>query len=240
MKLNPIYRKDELSSARSLTLPAVITGVNLVLAILVVINLFATCMRAQNSGEIPYRDYLRVYYAAAAIEYVFLLLIAPLLSAPAISGERENGMLGLLLSTQLGPWDIISGKLMSAMGTLLLLLITTFPQMATAFLFGGITLMDAMGYILFLVVSDLYAVCIGLLSGVSTTTRGAAIAVSYTGVCTSMIIGIGAFFMHDAFYAPWQNIYYWEVGIMLVLSVLCVFIAARLLSPKRGHRIRLR
>lgn len=40
MKLNPIYRRDELTGTRSLSLPLLITLLNAGLSILVLINLF--------------------------------------------------------------------------------------------------------------------------------------------------------------------------------------------------------
>ena len=67
MKRSPIYRKDELVSARSLMLPFLITAVNGGLSVLALANISFIAISAQNSGEISYMNFLRVYYVAAAV-----------------------------------------------------------------------------------------------------------------------------------------------------------------------------
>ena len=68
MKLNPIFRRDEIINARSLTLPLLVTLLNGGLSILILINLFYIVSTAELTGEIAYRSFLRIYYIAALLE----------------------------------------------------------------------------------------------------------------------------------------------------------------------------
>ena len=50
MKRNPIFRRDELINARSLTLPLLVTLLNGGLSILILINLFYIVSTAELTG----------------------------------------------------------------------------------------------------------------------------------------------------------------------------------------------
>ena len=148
MKRNPIFRRDELINARSLTLPLLVTLLNGGLSILILINLFYIVSTAELTGEIAYQSFLRIYYIAALLELLLVLLLAPALAASSVASERDQRSLGLLLTTQLTPADIIIGKLMSVMSTLMLLVATALPIFATVYIYGGITFFDILMYLL--------------------------------------------------------------------------------------------
>ncbi len=99
MKLNPIFRRDEIINARSLTLPLLVTLLNGGLSILILINLFYIVSTAELTGEIAYRSFLRIYYIAALLELLLVILIAPALAASSVASERDQRSLGLLLTT---------------------------------------------------------------------------------------------------------------------------------------------
>ena len=62
MKRNPIFRRDELINARSLTLPLLVTLLNGGLSILILINLFYIVSTAELTGEIAYQSFLRRHW----------------------------------------------------------------------------------------------------------------------------------------------------------------------------------
>lgn len=67
------------------------------------------------------------------------MLLAPTLTASAIAGERERGLLeGLQLSPLTGP-RIVLGKLASALFFILLLMLAALPVVAICFLLGGVS-----------------------------------------------------------------------------------------------------
>ena len=85
MKRNPIFRRDELINARSLTLPLLVTLLNGGLSILILINLFYIVSTAELTGEIAYQSFLRIYYIAALLELLLVLLLAPALAASSVA-----------------------------------------------------------------------------------------------------------------------------------------------------------
>jgi ABC-type transport system involved in multi-copper enzyme maturation permease subunit len=79
-----------------------------------------------------------IFAVVAGMQLMAMCAIAPALTANAITSEREQLTLDLLRTTLLSPRAIITGKLLSALIFLLLLLFTAFPLQSLAFLFGGV------------------------------------------------------------------------------------------------------
>jgi len=70
------------------------------------------------------------------------MLIAPSLTAPAIAGERERGLLEGLQLSELTPLRILQGKLASALSFLLLMLVVSLPVTSVCFILGGVSAGD--------------------------------------------------------------------------------------------------
>ena len=73
------------------------------------------------------------------IQLGLVLFIAPGLTAGTISTEREKQTLSILLTTSQSSFQIISGKLLSSIAFLLLLMVAALPIYSLVFLFGGIS-----------------------------------------------------------------------------------------------------
>ncbi len=86
---------------------------------------------------------------------VVICVLAPSLTAGAISGEYERKTMDLLLATPLSPFSILFGKLAAALSYIVLVLVASIPLVSLAFVFGGVTLSDLLGA---LVVLFLFAV----------------------------------------------------------------------------------
>lgn len=67
------------------------------------------------------------------------MLLAPVLTAPSIAGERERGLLESLHLSPLSPAHIASGKLLSALSLVALLLLVPLPIVAMCFPLGGVS-----------------------------------------------------------------------------------------------------
>lgn len=227
MKLNPIYRRDELTGTRSLSLPLLITLLNAGLSILVLINLFYVTADAGVTGEISYGNFLRIYYYAAGIEYFALLMMAPVLTASSITLEKERKTLGLLLTSQLSPREIIRGKLFSALSLLFETFVTALPILATVSIFGGVTWLELLVAVLVTAVSLFYASSVGILTSARLHTTTSATAAAYIAVLGSMAV----FFL--GLYAAW--VLPGELMLMVVLSFVFLEIAERSLLPRRRH-----
>ena len=137
MNDNPILLKDTLLSSRGLFLPLLISITNLVLLILLIGNLYYISLNGVQTGEIRYSAFLQSYYLVGAGLFLFLLLLAPAITVSSLSIEEQN-MLELLLGTDLDSRSIILGKLYTELSTLITLLFSTLPFLATVYLYGGI------------------------------------------------------------------------------------------------------
>lgn len=67
------------------------------------------------------------------------MLIAPALTATAIAGERERGLLEQVQLSPLSPWHIAWGKLQSALLLIGLMLLVPLPVIAICFFTGGVS-----------------------------------------------------------------------------------------------------
>ena len=238
MRLNPIFLKDEISSARSFTLPALVTLVNGSLSVLVISNLFFISKSARITGEISYVNFLRIYYLAAAAEVLLILLITPALTATSVSGERDRKTLGLLLTTQLDPWDIVIGKLMGALSTLLLLVLTSMPILATVYIYGGITWYQLSMFFFFLVTSAVFCSSIGIMVSSFFTTTAAATAVAYVMIFVSYTVMLMAAIFRVQLGIPENRI---VPGIFIsiwIMSLFLLYISKRHVTPHRRRKLR--
>lgn len=90
------------------------------------------------------------------------MIIAPAMTAGAISGERERQTLDLLLVTNTGSFRIALGKLMESFGFLALLIMCSLPTMSLVLITGGATIIQVLTSALFLIITALAALSVGL------------------------------------------------------------------------------
>lgn len=117
-----------------------------------------------------------LFMGIVGIELMLIIFIAPAFTAGAITGERERLTYDLLKTTLLPSPSFVIGKLESALGYVLLLLLSAIPLQSIAFLFGGVTELEL---ILSLVLLAVTAVALGTVgiyfSAVATRTLSASV-----------------------------------------------------------------
>ena len=95
---------------------------------------------ARSAGSAAAGEIGRVLFlGVVGIELLLIIFIAPAFTAGAITGERERQTYDLLQTTLLATPSFVIGKLESALGYILLLLLSGIPLQSIAFLFGGVT-----------------------------------------------------------------------------------------------------
>lgn len=142
MKMNPVYRQETMVGSRSLRLPLVILVFNSILALVALLDMYSMISQVRQTVEIQYSSFLSLYVFATSVEFVMLLFLVPAMTAGSISGERERRTLNLLLTTQMTAGDVVIGKLVANLSTILLLIVSSFPILALVFIYGGITILD--------------------------------------------------------------------------------------------------
>lgn len=131
----------------------------------------------------------KLFFAAVtAVELGLICLLAPALTADLISGERERQTLDLLLVTPLSRRQIVVGKLVAALGSLLLLIVLALPIQAISVLIGGVGLEELAAGLWLLTLTAVTYGCVGLWWSARLRTTRAALLLSYV----TTLIGVGA------------------------------------------------
>lgn len=147
MKMNPVYKRETMVSSRSFKLALILMIFNGILALVALLNMYSALAQVHLTAEIQYSSFLDLYVFVAVLEFVMLIFIMPAITAGSISGERERQTLELMLTTQMTPVDIVMGKMMASLSTMMIMIVSSFPILAMVFVYGGVTMHD-MGMLL--------------------------------------------------------------------------------------------
>ena len=140
MRLNPIFERELSVQSRSYVLPLIVVILNAILFLAGLLGIFGVITRMQLSAEHDYGAFLGIYAMVALLSFGLLVLITPSLSAGALSGERQAGTLDLLLTTQMSPAQIVTGKLASSAWMLAVLICSALPALLVPPVFGGVSM----------------------------------------------------------------------------------------------------
>jgi ABC-type transport system involved in multi-copper enzyme maturation permease subunit len=120
-----------------------------------------------------------IFGALMLLETMLVALLAPAVTAGAISGERERQTLGMLAATPISSLAIVVGKLLSALTYVFLLIAASIPLTALVFVFGGVGPDDVVrGYAVLLVTAIGFG-AVGLACSAIMRRTQAAIIVAY-------------------------------------------------------------
>lgn len=171
---NPLVTKELLARMRGPRAFIVATTLLLPLAGVAALlySMITSMPNSEFSGSVPIG---KLFFAAVtAVELGLICLLAPALTADLISSERERRTLDLLLVTPLSRRQIVVGKLVAALGSLLILIVLALPIQAVAVLIGGVGWEELLLGLLILTLTATTYGCVGLYwSACVRTTRGA-------------------------------------------------------------------
>lgn len=119
------------------------------------------------------------------------LLIAPAITATAIAGERERGLLEGLQLAPLTPWRIVGGKLLSALSFVVLMILVSLPITAICFLMGGVSPGEFYAALLLHLVTAMTGLALGLACSAWSHRAGNAVRVTFVwlfawAACTAL------------------------------------------------------
>ena len=124
-------------------------------------------------------------------------LIAPALTAGAISREREGRTYDLLFATPIGARRVITGKVLSALGYIFLLDLAALPLLCVVFVFGGVALANLIAAYALIIATSAAIGMLGIFF--SALTRRTALA----AILTYSVVGL-LFFGTILFSSFWQ------------------------------------
>jgi hypothetical protein len=139
-RMNPVMLKELRGRMRGVRAFVVLTVyLGLMSGFTALLYLISTA-NARTTGTAAAGEVGRVLFMGiVGIELMLIIFIAPAFTAGAITGERERQTYDLLRTTLLPSPSFVIGKLESALGYVLLLLLAAVPLQSIAFLFGGVS-----------------------------------------------------------------------------------------------------
>lgn len=206
MILNPVLAKELRDRVRSWRSPLIISIYLLTLA---GIGGFAYYLQTRYSygGTQALRLGMTIFGILVIVQIILIAFLTPGMTASIISGERERQTWPLLLVTRLSPLSIISGKLLSAISYMVLLILVSMPIYSTIFLFGAVAMRDLLLIVLISLVTTVTIASIGLLCSALFKRTITSIVISY--LVTFFLFGgtlILAFVIQDLTMQKWARL----------------------------------
>jgi ABC-type transport system involved in multi-copper enzyme maturation permease subunit len=78
------------------------------------------------------------FISISTMQVLLGILVAPAITAGALTVEREQRSFELLAISLVRPWSIVFGKLVSALSFIVLLAVASIPLVSVCFLLGGV------------------------------------------------------------------------------------------------------
>ncbi|GAB6155429.1 ABC transporter permease [Desulfosporosinus burensis] len=178
MILNPVLAKELRDRVRTWRSPLLIS---LYLMTLAGIGGFAYYLQTRYSygGTQALRLGMTIFAILVIVQLILIAFLTPGMTASIISGEKERQTWPLLLVTRLSPFSIVSGKLLSAISYMVLLILVSMPIYSTIFLFGAVAMRDLLVVVLISLVTTVTIASIGLLCSALFKRTITAIVISY-------------------------------------------------------------
>ena len=238
-RVNPVYKKELKQSARTSRTAIILLVYN---GLMLLFGLFAFYVTFEGDRQlsVSYTDILSVYSIMTGIELGLILLITPMLTAGTIAGEREKQTLDILLTTRLTPEKLISGKLQSALSTILMLVFSSLPVLALVFSVGGVTFRDLAQFIVLIFITSIYIGSMGMFFSVLCRRTTEATIWSYVALAivlfgTTAVVGVTGILkcmnaeQGDGYYGVFSLYTYYNIGIgpvcLLLINPLLTFAA---------------
>ncbi len=164
-------------------------------------------------------------------QFFLVALMAPTFAAGSITGEKERKTYELLLASPLRPGTILIGKLMSSLGYLVILIISSMPLMILCYLLGGLLLSEITRSYLVLILA---AGTFGLLSIACSSyfrRTSSALVVSYLVILPLAVLCVVLTSTDDVLARDFVSIAVLPPWCLAAWTVLGILINRRLLHP---------
>ena len=201
MIINPIYQKEESISSRSLKTPMVFALFNFVLALVALTAMSVNVNQVRITAEIKYSAFLAIFKFVSMLEFAMILLIMPALSSGSISGERERKTFDIMRMTRMSSADIVIGKLMAAVGSIIVLVISSAPIIALVFIYGGVRLIDIVVLFASYIIAAIFIGTIGIFISALCDRTVISTACTYTAVLFITLGGAAIYMINGIIYS---------------------------------------
>ena len=164
-------------------------------------------------------------------QFFMVALAAPTFAAGSITGEKERKTYEMLLASPLEPMTILVGKLLSALGYLVILILSSLPLMILCFLLGGILLSEiARAYIILILAAGTF----GLLSVACSSffrRTSSALVVSYMVILPLAVVCLALTRTENTMARDFVSIAVLPPWCLAIWTVVVIVVNRRLLHP---------
>ena len=160
---NPVTVKELRSRMRGRRAFVVLTVYLLLMSGFISLVYLAYAAAANNPfGPDPRQAGKTIFGTVVGVQALMVLFLGPSFTAGAISGEKERKTYNLLRTTLLPARSLVTGKLVSALSYVFLLILAAVPVQSIAFLLGGVSLVELVVAQLLIMVSAVAFALLGL------------------------------------------------------------------------------
>ena len=104
-----------------------------------------------------------MFLQLVSLQFYAIYLFLPAMTAGVLTSEKEHDTLTLLLLTTMRPWEILTQKLLSRVIPMLCFVILSFPLMAVAYSYGGVTTVSLYGVMVMLILAVVQVAAVALM-----------------------------------------------------------------------------
>ena len=158
-------KKDLQVTARSMRLSWGLFAYEAVLTMtfLLALSIIQEESRSFYSSSNVYGYLIYLFPALSIAQVCIVALVVPVMTASAISGEKERQTFDIMLTTCMSPFSIVLGKVMSAVLRILFFVVAGMPIMALAFVVGGLSWSYLFYFVLTIILLSVFSGSIGIL-----------------------------------------------------------------------------
>ena len=164
IQLNPIVKKDLQVTARRMHFSWGLFAYEMALALafMLAISMIQADSNSYYSSGNVYSYLIYLFPALAIIQVCIVALIVPIMTASAISGEKERQTFDIMLTTCISPLSIVLGKVASAVIRVLFFVTAGMPIMSLAFVVGGLEWSSLLYFVLTIIMLSVLSGSIGI------------------------------------------------------------------------------
>jgi ABC-type transport system involved in multi-copper enzyme maturation permease subunit len=171
---------------------------------------------------------IETFQGIVELQFAAIYVFLPAMTAGALTLEKERDTLMLLFLTTMSPWTILLQKLLSRVIPMLCFVVLSFPLMAAAYSFGGVTTSALYGTMALLVLCTVQVASVALLCSAFCRTTVEAFMATYlllgaAWLCVPLSIPFDPFRGN----AQPTDRFVETRCLLLVLSTLCSLLVAR-------------
>ena len=225
-------------NSRSSRISWIIFVCNLLLAVVAFVCYFGESSQLGYLAPVSYSVPMNCYILMTYLLFILVVLSVPAVAGGSISLEREKKTLDVLLTTNLNPWRIITGKLEASLGVVLILTVSALPVLSLVVVFGGIGLGGLLLMAGGLLLTGIFVGSIGIFCSVVFKRTTLATVLSYVivvflvvGICACTGLAYYAGLLQQEMTAAYQQI---DVGGVIYLLLFNPFTSLRGSSAPAG------